>query len=490
MTRSAKEYLSNLKDGRTIYINGEAVGDVTTHRAFRNVATSMGGLFDFANAPGNRELMTFDTGSGRANRMWQLADVLCRACRAAPGARGLGGSCTRDSWAARRTTSRPASPACTWVSTSSRPTTGPRRRSRDYYRYARDNDLYLTYVIINPQADRCKARPSSRTIPRRRRRATRRARASRSAARRCSAPEASWPTRCSSRASSRCSRATRSYAMSFAMPLNAKGLKILSRKSYEACGAVDVRQPALEPLRRERRGPLLRRRQGAVGARVRRTTTSQMARRSGTRLRRTSTRTTRPDSPDGQAALPARPRAPHRRHQRHHRVSRRCARRSASSPPKPRWSRAGARHGGRGAHHGEYFVPDRHTLYAAMVLTQQLYPKFVNTLRELAGGGMIMLPSSVDDFANPELRRAHRQDAAVAGGELGRAGEVVQARVGRRGLGVRLAPLQYEMFYAGANLVTGPRVPHLRLVRRGQARSGLLDSYSLDDASVSATKAA
>jgi 4-hydroxyphenylacetate 3-monooxygenase len=26
----------------------------------------------------------------------------------------------------------------------------------DYYRYARDNDLYLTYVLINPQADRSK----------------------------------------------------------------------------------------------------------------------------------------------------------------------------------------------------------------------------------------------------------------------------------------------------------------------------------------------
>src|SRR5262249_49831485 len=27
---------------------------------------------------------------------------------------------------------------------------------RDYYRFARDNDLFLTYVIINPQADRSK----------------------------------------------------------------------------------------------------------------------------------------------------------------------------------------------------------------------------------------------------------------------------------------------------------------------------------------------
>jgi 4-hydroxyphenylacetate 3-monooxygenase len=51
-----------------------------------------------------------------------------------------------------------------------------------------------------------------------------------------------------------------------------------------------------------------------------------------------------------------------------------------------------------------YFVPDGHTLYAAQVLTQQLYAQVMTTLRELAGGGLIMLPSSVSDFANSELR--------------------------------------------------------------------------------------
>jgi 4-hydroxyphenylacetate 3-monooxygenase len=39
----------------------------------------------------------------------------------------------------------------------------------------------------------------------------------------------------------------------------------------------------------------------------------------------------------------------------------------------------------KGTHHGRYFVPDRPTLYAAEILTQQLYPKILNTLRELAG---------------------------------------------------------------------------------------------------------
>lgn len=56
----------------------------------------------------------------------------------------------------------------------------------------------------------------------------------------------------------------------------------------------------------------------------------------------------------------------------------------------------------KGGKFGSYFIPDRHTLYTAQVLTQQLYPKVLNTLRELAGGGMIMLPSSTQDFANPE----------------------------------------------------------------------------------------
>lgn len=33
----------------------------------------------------------------------------------------------------------------------------------DYYRYARDNDIYLTYVIINPQADRSKGAGEQQT---------------------------------------------------------------------------------------------------------------------------------------------------------------------------------------------------------------------------------------------------------------------------------------------------------------------------------------
>ena len=56
----------------------------------------------------------------------------------------------------------------------------------------------------------------------------------------------------------------------------------------------------------------------------------------------------------------------------------------------------------KGAFHSPYFMPDRGLLYAAQVQAQRLYPRMVTTIRELAGGGMLMLPSSVADFADAE----------------------------------------------------------------------------------------
>ena len=107
-----------------------------------------------------------------------------------------------------------------------------------------------------------------------------------------------------------------------------------------------------------------------------------------------------------------------------------------------------------GWHYGKYFVPNKRLLYAAMVLTQQLYPKFVNTLRELSGGGMIMLPSSIEDFANPELagyiEKTQRSPVTDSVGRVKLfklAWDAVGSEFGSR-------HQQYEMFYAGANMVT------------------------------------
>ncbi|MCT4354316.1 4-hydroxyphenylacetate 3-monooxygenase [Streptomyces sp. Je 1-79] len=48
MTRSGQEYLEALRDGREIWLDGERIKDVTAHPAFRATAASFAGLFDLA----------------------------------------------------------------------------------------------------------------------------------------------------------------------------------------------------------------------------------------------------------------------------------------------------------------------------------------------------------------------------------------------------------------------------------------------------------
>ena len=108
----------------------------------------------------------------------------------------------------------------------------------------------------------------------------------------------------------------------------------------------------------------------------------------------------------------------------------------------------------KGGRQGAYFVPDRHTLYTAQVLTQQLYPRFVASMRELAGGGMIMQPSSVKDFSDPEIAaliELTQQSPAASARE-----KVKFYKLAWDAVGSEFASRhpQYEMFYAGATFVT------------------------------------
>src|ERR1035438_4221695 len=100
-----------------------------------------------------------------------------------------------------------------------------------------------------------------------------------------------------------------------------------------------------------------------------------------------------------------------------------------------------------------YFVPDRHTLYAAQVITQQLYPKFINTLRDLAGGNLIMLPSGIEDF-NPQI--ADYVMRAQGSCAMRPEDKVKFFKLAWDAVGSEFASrhTQYEMFYAGAGFVT------------------------------------
>jgi 4-hydroxyphenylacetate 3-monooxygenase len=135
-----------------------------------------------------------------------------------------------------------------------------------------------------------------------------------------------------------------------------------------------------------------------------------------------------------------------------------------------------------GTQQGEWFVPNKHMMYAAQVLTQELYPQIVSTIRDLAGGGMIMLPSSAADYGNPELARIIRttQQSPVATPDE----RVKFMKLAWDAVGSEFASrhLQYEMFYAGAQFVT--RGHSWRTYDWDRALGmvdGLLDSYTMPE---------
>ena len=108
----------------------------------------------------------------------------------------------------------------------------------------------------------------------------------------------------------------------------------------------------------------------------------------------------------------------------------------------------------KGSQRGAYYVPDPHSLYSAQVYTQQLYPRFITSLRDLAGGGLIMQPSSRNDFDNPEVAELieRTQQSPVADAH----GKVKFYKLAWDAIGSEFASrhTQYEMFYAGATFVT------------------------------------
>ena len=157
--RTGEDYLTSLRDGREVYIQGERVADVTTHRAFRNSVASAAYLYDFQSSPEQVEKMTFVSPStgDRISRAWQLPatyDELVARREAL------------TAWAETHFGFMGRSPdhvaSCIsgmFMGAEVFEAYDARRAAalREYYEFARDRDLFLTYVIINPLADRTRS---------------------------------------------------------------------------------------------------------------------------------------------------------------------------------------------------------------------------------------------------------------------------------------------------------------------------------------------
>src|SRR3954468_4147938 len=158
VSKTGAQHIQSLKDGRTVYIDGELVPDVTEHPAFRNSVKSAAALYDFQALADNIELMTFlpERATKRVNRAWQMPrsyDEMVQRRKAL------------QAWAGQSYGFMGRSPdhvASALVGQRMGIEIfrrhGPDRAKAliDYFDYASKTDVFLTYVIINPQAERGK----------------------------------------------------------------------------------------------------------------------------------------------------------------------------------------------------------------------------------------------------------------------------------------------------------------------------------------------
>src|SRR5205814_5063790 len=156
--KTGAEHLRSLKDGRIVYIDGKLVDDVTTHPAYRNAVASAALLYDYQSRPENLELMTFapESGGRRINRCWhmprsydelvQLRKALQAWAQVSYGFMGRSPDHVASTLIGQR------------MGLEVFQKHGPVRAKAlaDYVDYATRNDLFLSYVIVNPQADRSK----------------------------------------------------------------------------------------------------------------------------------------------------------------------------------------------------------------------------------------------------------------------------------------------------------------------------------------------
>ena len=484
MPRDGRAYIKKISgDGRDVRLYGERVADVTTHSGFRNSVRSYAALYDFQCACDNIELMTFESPSnaGRVNRAWQCPRSYQELVH------------RREAMVAwnklhygfmGRSPDHVASTIAGFSMGLDRFRQYDKARANaveEYYRYARDNDLFLTYTIINPQADRSKEahqqtdeflamrvmdRDSDGIV----------VKGAKMLGTSCVMADEVFVS-----CIQPLTAGDEPYAVSCVIPVNAPGLKLMSRKSYEGSAHSmfdnplssqfdendallyfdEVRVPWERVFVVEDRDmcqaqfhetPCYRfeEYQAVVRLMVKLWFLVGVARRitevNGT-LRIPSVRENLGEIASEAATVEA-------------------------------FVKAIEVNGS--IDDNGYFVPDLSMITAAQVVTQRLYPRVIESIRNLAGGGLIMLPSGVEDFSDPELAafiNKTQKSPVVEPVE-----RVKFFKLAWDAIGSEFASrhVQYEMFYAGAMFVLRNHAFHAYDWDRSAAMlDGLLASYGL-----------
>ena len=441
-------HLRSLRDGRTIFIEGRRVADVTTDPSFRGAVASAAVLYDHAAA--NPATMTFEspTASGRrVNLAWQLPKThaeLVHRRRA------------MEEWAALSCGMMGRSPdhvASTFAGFMAglHVYDDPKRAGAlaDYFRHARDADHWLSYVIINPQADKSRAardQPGGDLVARvvdedaggitvrgAKMLATAGVMANEMM---ISGIVALFP-------------GDESYAFTAAIPVATPGLKFHSRRSHEAAAGTTFDAPLssrfdendavvfFDDVKIPWDRVFVHRDIRMMGAQWHETRAHvlqnyQCIVRLNVKLRFLLGLAHKVAETNGILGFP----------QTRETLGLLAAKSANIEALVIAMEVAGE------DFHGT-FVPDRRLLVAAQTIAQTTHPEFIESIRLLAGGGLIMIPSSAADFDGGEIEgminAAQRSPATDSHGRvklMKLAWDAVGSEFGSR-------HLQYEMFYSG-----------------------------------------
>lgn len=457
MSRNGSDYLASLRDGRAVYINGQRIDNHVDHPAFHNAVRTVAGMYDYQAQ--NQELMTFRSpGNGKqVNLAWQLPrskdDLLRRGEAHLAWARLTGG------WVGRSPDHVPAALVGMMIGIELLENYDPARAKalRDYYAYARDNDLAMTYTIVNPQGDRSRNVGDQGTKYHSLGVVDEDAEGITVRGAKMLGTSAVLAEECFVGVQNPLRPEDDMYALSFAVPLASKGVKILSRRSYEQSATSSFDYPLATRFdendaliyfddvkipwdrvfiyrRPELCGPLFHQTAAEqmmnLQSQARFTVKLQFLLGVARRLTETTGTVNFPAVQDTLGRLAGQAMAVEGNF------------RSLMHDPVQR---------------GEFFVPKASRVYSATSMGQELYPQFINDIRGLAGGGVIMLPSSVEDFANPEM--LEMIDATQRSAATDPMGRVKLMKLAWDALGSEFGSrhTQYEMFYSGP-----PFVQHMR----------------------------
>jgi 4-hydroxyphenylacetate 3-monooxygenase len=150
------EYLESLRDGREVYIYGERVADVTTHPAFRNAARTIARLYDALHDPAQKEILTCptDTGTGTfTHKFFRVArsreDLVGQREAIAHWARMSYG------WMGRTPDYKASLMNALGVNYAFYDKFADNAKS--WHRRAQERVLFMNHAIVNPPVDRAKA---------------------------------------------------------------------------------------------------------------------------------------------------------------------------------------------------------------------------------------------------------------------------------------------------------------------------------------------